>query len=303
MDHNAEFLVFGATGQQGGAVARALNAKGRKVRAFVRSPESVRSKALVAEGISLVIGDLFDRDSIEQAMTGVAGVFSVQTSSPAGEVTDAQEVWQGKAVADSALRQGIRHLIYSSGGGAGKGLTGMGHFDSKSEIEAYVRSLPMMSTITRPASFMEMMLLPGMGLPRGEFTFFMRPEQSMQMIAVDDLGRINAEMLLAPDRFAGKTVELASASVTGRDLERAFTKAADRVITYRRFPDELLAANPFLNRLGELLDSGLLAGAADIPAIEREFGHLTSLVEWLEGPGKRQFEAVMKDEKAKIELR
>lgn len=303
MDHNAEFLVFGATGQQGGAVARALNAKGRKVRAFVRSPESVRSKALVAEGISLVIGDLFDRDSIEQAMTGVAGVFSVQTSSPAGEVTDAQEVWQGKAVADSALRQGIRHLIYSSGGGAGKGLTGIGHFDSKSEIEAYVRSLPMMSTITRPASFMEMMLLPGMGLPRGEFTFFMRPEQSMQMIAVDDLGRINAEMLLAPDRFAGKTVELASASVTGRDLERAFTKAADRVITYRRFPDELLAANPFLNRLGELLDSGLLAGAADIPAIEREFGHLTSLVEWLEGPGKRQFEAVMKDEKAKIELR
>lgn len=303
MDHNAEFLVFGATGQQGGAVARALNAKGRKVRAFVRSPESIKSKALVAEGISLVIGDLFDRDSIDRAMIGIAGVFSVQTSSPAGEVTDAQEVWQGKAIADSALRQGVRHLIYSSGGGAGKGLTGMGHFDSKSEIEAYVRSLPMMSTITRPASFMEMMLLPGMGLPRGEFTFFMRPEQSMQMIAVDDLGRINAEMLLAPDRFAGKTVELASASVTGRDLERGFTKAAGRVITYRRFPDELLAANPFLNRLGELLDSGLLAGAADIPALEWEFGHLTSLVEWLEGPGKRQFETALKDEKARVELR
>ncbi|MER9652208.1 NmrA/HSCARG family protein [Mesorhizobium sp. M0152] len=303
MDLTAEFLVFGATGQQGGAVARALIAKGRKVRAFVRNPESIKSKALAAEGISLAIGDLFDPASIDRAMGGIAGVFSVQTSSPAGEVTDAQEVWQGKVIADCALRQEVRHLVYSSSGAAGKGPTGMGHFDSKSEIEVYVQSLPIMSTVTRPASFMEMMLLPGMGLPQGEFTFFMRPEQSMQMIAVDDLGRINAEILMAGERFAGKTIEIAGTSVTGKDVERAFTNAAGRRIAYRRFPQELLAKNPFLNRLEELLDSGLLAGAADIPAIEREFGHLTSLVEWLEGHGKPLFEAALKDEKAEVALR
>ncbi|OEC97237.1 NmrA/HSCARG family protein [Rhizobium sp. YK2] len=303
MDQTAEFLVFGATGQQGGAVARALNAKGRRVRAFVRDPKSPKSEALAAEGISLARGDLFDPASIDRAMVGISGVFSVQTSSPAGEVTDAQEVSQGKAIADSALRQGARHLVYSSGGAAGKGATGMGHFDSKSEIEAYVRSLPIKSTITRPASFMEMMLLPGMGLPQGEFTFFMRPEQSMQMIAVDDLGRINAEILAAPDRFAGKTIELASASVTGKEIEQAFTKAAGKAIVYKRFPEELLATNPFLNRLADLLDNGLLAGAADIPAIEREFGHITSLEEWLDGPGKLQFEAALKGEKAKVALR
>jgi uncharacterized protein YbjT (DUF2867 family) len=49
----------------------------------------------------------------------------------------------------------------------------MGHFDSKSRIEEYIRSLPIAATITRPASFMEMMLLPGMGLNTGVFTFFM----------------------------------------------------------------------------------------------------------------------------------
>ncbi len=303
MAQSAEFLVFGATGQQGGAVARALKAKRKKVRALVRDPESVKSKALAAEGISLAIGDLFDHASINQAMAGIVGVFSVQTSSPAGEVTDAQEVWQGKAIAESALRQGVRHLVYSSGGAAGKGTTGMGHFDSKSEIEAYVRGLPIMSTITRPASFMEMMLLPGMGLPQGEFTFFMRPEQSMQMIAVNDLGRINAEILVAPDHYAGKTIELASASVTGKDLERAFTAAAGRMITYRRFSDDLLAQNPFLNHLCELLDTGLLAGAADIPALDREFGHLTSLEEWLGGPGKSLFEAALVDDTAEAALR
>ena len=303
MDQSAEFLVFGATGQQGGAVARALNTKGKRVRAFVRNPESGKAKALTAEGISLAVGDLFDPVSIDRAMAGIAGVFSVQTSSPAGEITDEQEVWQGKAIADSAVRQGVRHLVYSSGGAAGKGSTGMGHFDSKSEIEAHVRSLPIMSTITRPASFMEMMLLPGMGLPQGEFTFFMQPDQSMQMIAVDDLGRINAEILMAADSFNGKTVELASASVTGNDLERAFTAAAGRVITYKRFSDDLLAQNPFLKRLTELIDSGLLAGAADIPALEREFGHLTSLEEWLQGPGKPLFKAALVDDKAEVALR
>ncbi len=299
----AEFLVFGATGQQGGAVARALKAKGRQVRAFVRNPESVKARTLAAEGISLAIGDLFDPDSIDRAMAGIAGVFSVQTSSPAGEITDKQEVWQGKAIADSALRRGVGHLVYSSGGAAGKGPTGMGHFDSKSQIEAYVRSLPITSTITRPASFMEMMLLPGMGLPQGEFTFFMRPEQSMQMISVDDLGRINAEILVAPDRFAGTAIELASASVTGKEVEQAFTKAAGKVIVYKRFSEDLLARNPFLNRLTELLDNGLLAGAADIPAIKREFGHLTSLEEWLEERGKIPFENALKDEKAEVALR
>ena len=303
MDLTAEFLVFGATGQQGGAVARALKAKGRKVRAFVRDPESGKAKALAAEGISLAIGDLFDPVSIDRAMAGIAGVFSVQTSSPAGEITDEQEVWQGKTIADSALRQGVGHLLYSSGGAAGKGPTGMGHFDSKSEIEAYVRSLPIKSTITRPASFMEMMLLPGMGLPQGEFTFFMRPEQSMQMIAVDDLGRINAEILFNPDRFGGRAIELASASVTGKEVEQAFTKAAGKPIVYKRFPEELLAKNPFLNHLTELLDNDLLAGAADIPAIKREFGHLTSLEEWLAGPGKPHFENALKDEKAEVALR
>jgi uncharacterized protein YbjT (DUF2867 family) len=303
MDHTAEFLVFGATGQQGGAVARALNAKGRKVRAFVRNAESIKSKALAAEGITLAVGNLFDPASIDKAMVGIAGVFSVQTSSPAGELTDAQEVWQGKAIADSAVRHEVRHLLYSSGGAAGKGPTGMGHFDSKSEIEAYVQSLPIMSTITRPASFMEMLMLPGMGLPQGEFTFFMRPEQSMQMIAVDDLGRINAEILMARDYYAGKVIELAGASVTGKDLQRAFTTAAGRPIAYRRFPNELLAENSFLNRLVELLDSGLLAGSADLDALARQFGHSFSLRDWLNGPGNPLFAAAISHEGAEIALR
>lgn len=303
MDINPEYLVFGATGQQGGAVARELNARGKKVRAFVRDPQSEKAKRLAAEGISLMKGDLFDPASIEQAMVGVSGVFSVQASSPSGELTDAQEVEQGKAIADSAARAGIKHLVYSSSGASGKGRTGMGHFDSKSEIEAHIKTLSIPYTITRPATFMEMMMLPGLGLPQGMFTFFMQPGQSMQIIALQDLGRINASVLLAPERYLNQTIELSGASVTGNDIERVFTKAAGRTIRYQRFSDVLLAENSFLRELTRLVDKGIVAGCADISGLEREFGRLTSIGEWLDGPGKPLFHAALNQGGGEVALR
>lgn len=300
---DSEFLVFGATGQQGGVVARALRAAGREVRAFVRDPQSEKAKALVAQGITLAIGDLYNRTSIDDAMTGIRGVFSVQTSSPSGFVTDEQEVAQGKAIADSALAAGVAHLVYSSSAAAGKGPTGMGHFDSKSEIEEHIRSLSIAATITRPASFMEMMMLPGMGLNTGVFTFFMQRSQSMQMIALDDLGRINAEILCQPERYAGQALDLSGQDITGEYLEEAFSRAAGRPIRYQRFSEELLAGNDFLRRLTTLVDNGVVAGVADIPAVEREFGPMLKLDHWLAGPGKILFEDALSAPQAGIALR
>jgi uncharacterized protein YbjT (DUF2867 family) len=303
MSLTPEFLVFGATGQQGGAVARALLAKGKTVRAFVRNPLSDSARQLAAEGITLAVGNLSDRASIDRAMAGVSGVFSVQTSSPSGLVTDEEEVAQGIAVADSAHAAGVAHIVYSSGGAAGKGPTGMGHFDSKSRIEDHLRSLPIAATITRPASFMEMMMLPGMGLDSGTFTFFMAPDQPMQMIALEDLGRVNAQILCDPHRYAGQAIELSSQAITGNDLAQAFSEAAGRPIAYQRFPDAVLAQNGFLRKLSELIDEGVLAGLADISALEREFGPMTSLRQWLAGSGKAVFQAALEAPRAEIALR
>lgn len=303
MTSSSQFLVFGATGQQGGAVARALRANGCEVRAFVRDPHGDRAKALAAEGITLAVGDLFDRASIDSAMVGIRGVFSVQTSSPAGTVTDDEEVLQGKAIADSATAAGVDHLVYSSSGAAGKGLTGMGHFDSKSQIEDHIRTLPIAATITRPASFIEMLMLPGLGLNTGIFTFLMYPENAMQMITLHDLGRINAQILCAPDRYAGQALELSGQSISGTHLARAFTEAAGHPIGYKRFPDEFLSSNAFMRKLTELVDNGVVAGQSDIPALEHEFGAMMTLEDWLSGPGKALFEAALNAPQADVALR
>ncbi|MBW1279544.1 NmrA family NAD(P)-binding protein, partial [Escherichia coli] len=83
----------------------------------------------------------------------------------------------GISIADLANDTGVEHLVYTSTGAVGDKPTGMGHFDSKAQIEAQIRTLPITWTIVRPAAFMEMLVMPGLGLDEGRFTFFAKPHQ------------------------------------------------------------------------------------------------------------------------------
>lgn len=261
---------------------------------------------LEATGVELYRGDFTNAASIETAMSGVYGVFSVQPSSGQGAaygVTDEEEVRYGKTIADIAVKHGIRHFVYTSAAAAGKGATGLGHFDSKTEIEEHIRGLPIRSTIVRPAAFMEMLMLPGMGLDQGTFNFFMRPDQSMQFIAADDIGKIVASTFADPERFAGQTIEIAGDEVTGSGMQETLSRAAGRAIAYSRFPDSLLEQDAFLGRLAALVDDGRCAGAADIGALRGNFGALTTLDAWLSGPGRPLLDAALQAQDAPVALR
>ncbi|MCQ8239759.1 NmrA/HSCARG family protein [Rhizosaccharibacter radicis] len=298
-------LVFGATGQQGGAVAAALAANGWPVRALVRDPDGSGAQRLRSAGVALHPGDLGDPDSIRAAMRGVHGVFSVQPSSGQGDaygVTDEQEIGWGRSIADIARTEGVQHLVYSSVNAAGEP-TGMGHFDSKTEIEEHIRRSGLRHTIVRPAAFMELLMLPGMGLDQGRFSFFLRPDQKGQLIAVQDIGTIVADLFAAPDRHAGRTIEIAGDEITGQEFGAILSRAAGRPIGYARFPDDMLQPGSFLGRLASLIDDGRLAGRADIEVLRREFGPLTRFADWVAGPGKPLLEAALGAGKAPIALR
>lgn len=294
VDGRGKILIFGATGQQGGSVAVALRAAAWSVRALVRDPSSERAQALHARGVEIVPGNFADPASMRRAMAGVYGVFSVQPSSPGGTVSDEDEERFGVAVADLAVESGVEHLVYSSGSAVGDEPTGMGHFDSKARVEAHIRTLPITATIVRPVTFMEMLVMPGFGLDEGRFTFFAKPEQLMQLLAVEDIGKFVAAIFADPTRFGGETFELASDTVTGHDLETIFTEAAGRPVPYARFPDELLAANPFLGRLTALLDEGPLAGHADLAALREINPEMQSFRSWLLGSGRKAFQQALR---------
>ena len=71
--------VVGATGRQGGAVARHLLADGWTVRSLTRRPESAAGRRLAALGADVIGVELDDRRALTAAFTDVHGVFSVQT--------------------------------------------------------------------------------------------------------------------------------------------------------------------------------------------------------------------------------
>lgn len=208
-------------------------------------------------------------------------------------MTDEQEVRYGITIADLAVECGVKHLVYSSGSATGETPTGVAHYDTKAEIERHIRRLPLAATIVRPATFMELLVMPGFGLDEGRFQFFMLPEGRMQVLAVEDIGHLVASVFAAPARFAGKTFEIASDSVTGRQLEGLFSAAAGRPIPYSRFSDEVLAASPFLHKLTGLVDDGRLAGHADLDALRQLHPQLHTFAGWLAGPGRPAFERAL----------
>ncbi|MFI9486616.1 NmrA/HSCARG family protein [Promicromonospora sp. NPDC052451] len=286
-DAGRTVAVLGATGQQGGAVSAALLTAGWTVRAVVRDPGGSRARSLAAAGAEVVRGDLADPGSLRAAFAGVHGVFSVQPSSgQAGAgLSHDDEVRYGVAVADAAEDSGARHLVYSSMIAAGPVSTGVRHFDVKSRIEEHVRGLGMTTTVVRPATFMELLLTatdPG----RGELTFLMRPDQAMQLVAVQDIGRVTAAVLGAPGQFGGRTVEIAGDALTGTEIADRLTRAARRPITYRRLPQALLDQDEVLARSVALVDDGRLAGRADLAGLRAAFPFLLRFDQWLAGPGR-----------------
>jgi uncharacterized protein YbjT (DUF2867 family) len=281
-EKSEKMLVLGATGQQGGATARALAADGWSVRALVRDKQSSKAQDLASLGIELAVGDFRDITSLEMAMNGVHGVFSVIPSSADAQygISDEDEVRFGIAAIDAAKRAGVQHLVYSSTIGASPDI-GLGHYESKWHIEQYLRQSGVPFSIVRPAPFMELLLYPHFGLRQGVMTFFGAPEQVIQFIAVRDIGAIAAKLLVDPSRPTGTTINIASDALSGNDIAAKISQATARQLPYMQVPAEAAARNPMLARLLQAMSEGKLAGQADIPSLRALHPGLLTFDRWL----------------------
>jgi len=274
-------LVTGATGNQGGAVARALLANGHKVRAMTRSPEGEAAQALAAQGAEIIQGDLDDPASLEQALAGVWGVFAVQNTWEAGVEREEE---QGKRMADIAKRQGVRHYVYSSVGSAHRS-TGIPHFDNKWRVEEVVRSLGFPShVILRPVFFMENWLSPGFkpGIDQGKLMVGLRPETVLQMIAVEDIGRYGRLAFERHQELNGQAIDIAGDELTMPQTAAVLSDVTGRTITFEPVPLEQV--RQFSEDFALMLEWFDEVGYdVDIPALEAQHGiRPTRLREWAE---------------------
>ncbi|KAM0542635.1 hypothetical protein ACHAPJ_012714 [Fusarium lateritium] len=154
--------VFGATGNQGGSIIRAvlddpaLSAEFR-IRGITRDVSKPAAKALVSRGVEVKAADLDSKKSVLEAIKGSHTVFLVTTLNFLVP-EESPELAHGKNVADAAKELGVQHLIYSSllhvSDLTNGRLTHVVHFDQKAEVERYIRSQDVPSTFVLPGYFM-----------------------------------------------------------------------------------------------------------------------------------------------------
>lgn len=285
MADNGTILVTGATGKQGGATARALLAAGRPVRALVRNPRTPAAVRLAALGVTLVLGDLDDPGSLRAAMAGVHGVFSVQTFMTKAGLGG--EVRRGRAVADAAAASGVAHLVYSSVGGADRA-SGVPHFDSKWAIEGHLRSLPVPSTVLRPAFFMDNFTEHPPVLVEGTLVvrLALRPDTRVQLVALEDIGAFAAQAFDDPDTYLGATLELAGDELAGPEIAAGFGIAGGVPARFEELTLDQVARNPaipFSHEIALMFEWFQNAGyAADIAALRAQHPPLRTFDDWLD---------------------
>jgi uncharacterized protein YbjT (DUF2867 family) len=231
---NQTLLVTGATGNQGGAIARHLLQRGKfKVRAMVRDQNKPAAQALQQAGAELASGDFNDRASLDRALQGIYGVFSIQDFRDGVET----EIRQGSAIADAAKAAGIQHFVYSSVGSAERN-TGIPHFESKFQVEEYIRSISLPYTIMRPVFFFYN--YNGMRSMVENGTLFqpLSPDTKLQQLSEEDYGAMVAEAFERPADFMKREIEVASVDMTMTEIAAAFSRVLGNPINYQQIPFE-----------------------------------------------------------------
>lgn len=236
-------LVTGATGKQGGAVARELLRRGHRVRGFTRNPTRDGAEALRRQGAEVFQGDFDDRESISRAARGADAVFIMGTPFEGG--ADA-EVRQSKAVAETAAEAGVKHLVYTSVASADR-RTGIPHFDSKWLVELHLADVKVPYTVLAPVFFFENFAAPNwlQGVRQGVLAMALPPDRRLQSVSVSTIGEFAAMVIERGDEFHGKRIELASDDLSGTQYADELGRATGRSVRFEEVPlDRLHAQNP-----------------------------------------------------------
>ena len=268
MSKQLNVLVIGATGQQGGSVARLLLSRGHRVRAFTRSAESPAALQLQELGAELAVGDNEERESVVRAAQGMDAVYAMTSFFESGIEA---EVRQGKKIADAIRAAGARHLVFSSVASADRS-TGIPHFESKYRIEQHIESLGIPYTIVAPVFFSENLFSPWTlpGLIQGTLALPMPPDRPLQQVSVGDISSFVALVLENPSRFLGRRIDIASDELSGRRAAEIISSAAGHAIDYAQIPiAKAYAMSEDVARMYEWFDK--VGYSADIAALRRDY--------------------------------
>jgi uncharacterized protein YbjT (DUF2867 family) len=232
--------VVGATGVQGGGLARAILADpsgGFSVRAITRDPSKDNAKALAAKGAEVVSANLDDVESLKKAFAGAHGVFGVTNFWE--HFSAEKEKVQAKNIADAAKAAGVKHVIWSTLEDTRKLMSAddkrmpilqdkyrVPHFDAKAEADAFFQGLPV--TFLRTTFYWDNLFMFGLAPKKneqGQYAWaFPMGTAKLGGIAAEDIGKTAYGIFKAGDKYIGQTVGIYGEALTISEMGEKLSK-------------------------------------------------------------------------------
>ncbi|KAG9204998.1 hypothetical protein G6514_009457 [Epicoccum nigrum] len=289
-------LITGATGKQGSSVINALlkvNAD-FEILALTRNAQSASAQKLQAKSqkIKVIAGNLDNLDDVfekakQATQLPIWGVFSVQVAIGDGASVQSEER-QGKALIDAALKNGVKHFVYSSvdrGVNSDTEATAVPHFASKYRVEQHLfenANGKMDWTILRPVAFFEN-LVPGFlgKVFASSWENNIAKEKKLQLVATSDIGFFAAEAFVKPDQYKGQKIALAGDELTLDQFRAIFREKTGQAVP-TTFSFVATGINWMVKDLGLMFKwFGAEGFGADIPAVRARYPELKDFGTWL----------------------
>ena len=255
--------VIGATGAQGGGVARAILADpagGFSVRAVTRRTTSDAALALSRAGAEVMEADLDNVDSLVAAFTGAYGVFAVTNFWE--HFSAEKELEQATNIAEAAKRAGVQHVVWSTLEDTRRfmslddprmptlhGKYKVAHMDAKGEADGEFAKRGVPTTNLLTSFYWENFLQLGMSPAKGEdgvlgITFPMG-DKLLPGMAVEDIGRSAYAIFQAGDSYIGRTIGIAGEHLTGHAMAAALSEALGVTVRYNDISANVYRSFPF----------------------------------------------------------
>ncbi|MBI5326491.1 MAG: NmrA/HSCARG family protein [Ignavibacteriae bacterium] len=249
--------VVGATGAQGGGLARAIlndKSSGFTVRAITRKPDSEKAQQLKSIGAEVVSADLDNLESMIKAFEGTYGAFCITNFWE--HFSPEKEFEQAVNQANAAKHAGVKHVIWSTLDDTREhlpisdsrmpvlmGKYNVPHFDAKGEANKVFDELGVPVTHLNTVFYWDNFVYFGLGPKRGEdgklaITFPMGTAK-LPSIAVEDIGKCAYGVFKKGDKFIGKTIGIAGGHPSGEELASAFTEAMGQEVKYNSVPADI----------------------------------------------------------------
>ncbi|HEU4520572.1 MAG TPA: NmrA/HSCARG family protein [Thermoanaerobaculia bacterium] len=239
-------VVFGATGGQGGSVARNLLSLGRyNVRAVTRKPDSPAAQKLRELGAEIAVADLDSPPSLNAALRGADGVFGVTNFWE----HFSREEQQGRHLVEAVAAADVEHFVFSTLEPIAKATGGRlrsPHFDIKAEHEELARAKGIASTFVHVAFYYENFLafFPPQPAGDGSYQFgFPQGDTPLAAVAVEDVGKVVAPLFERP--ATGKVIKVAGDEMPAAEYAAILTNIVGADIRYSHIPRETYAALGF----------------------------------------------------------